>query len=82
LETEAMATKLPATALIRDGRNKYPWEEWLDGGVWQITPGEDFTCSIEHFRRQCYMKAAQRGGNARTSMENGHILLQFAKGGA
>jgi hypothetical protein len=63
-----------------DRRNKYPWDEWLDGSTWQLTPGEDYT-NVNGFRRTVYEAAEKRGGHARTSMVNGHLLLQFTPGG-
>jgi hypothetical protein len=23
-------------------QSRYPWESWLDGDIWELTPGEDF----------------------------------------
>lgn len=30
--------------------SRYPWKEWFDGRVWQLTQGEDFSVSVESFR--------------------------------
>ncbi len=46
-----MATKLSTfdfsapsnlTATNGDEKAAYPWEEWFDGDIWQLTVGEDF----------------------------------------
>ena len=46
-----MATKLtqfdfsaPSSLTVTNGDEKaaYPWEEWFDGDIWQLTYGEDF----------------------------------------
>jgi hypothetical protein len=43
-----MATKLntfdfkPASAITTGEKAVYPWEEWLDGDIWQIEEHEDF----------------------------------------
>lgn len=29
---------------------KYPWDEWLDGSIWQLTGGEDFTGNVDAMR--------------------------------
>jgi hypothetical protein len=66
----------------RAANQKYPWDEWLDGDIWQLTPGEDFTAATEMFRRQCYSAARGRGGKARASLQDGHLFLQYIKDGA
>jgi hypothetical protein len=65
----------------RGRRVKYPWDEWLDGSTWQITPGEDFACIAESFRRVAGAAARRQGGHARTSIENGSFFLQFVRDG-
>jgi hypothetical protein len=30
----------------------YPWKQWLNGGIWEITQGEDFHIQIESMKRQ------------------------------
>lgn len=44
-----------------DGRGveKYPWEQWFDGGIWQIKQGEDFQVDIGSMR-SCIYTAAKR----------------------
>lgn len=43
-----MATKLktydfgPQSKLTTGKKADYPWEDWFDGDIWQITMGEDF----------------------------------------
>lgn len=43
-----MATKLKSfdftapSKLTMSDKATYPWDEWLDGDVWQLTSGEDF----------------------------------------
>jgi hypothetical protein len=44
-----MATKLKdfdfthqSKLTIRGGKDPYPWDQWFDGDIWQITYGEDF----------------------------------------
>ena len=64
----------------RGSDGKYPWDEWLDGSTWQLTPGEDFTVEGAAFRAAVHQAAGRRGGHARTSMQNGHLLLQFLPG--
>lgn len=43
-----MATKLPTfdfstpSALTTADKAVYPWDEWFDGDIWELTEGEDF----------------------------------------
>jgi hypothetical protein len=44
----------------------YPWEEWFDGSVWELIPGEDFRGKPATFRASAVAQAARRDGNVRT----------------
>jgi len=41
--------------------SQYPWEEWLDGGAWQLTEGEDFKTTIRNFQATLSKTASRRG---------------------
>ena len=41
-------------------RDKYPWDEWLNGQVWQLTPQVDFTEHLNLFRSLAYQQARNR----------------------
>lgn len=41
----------------RQGWSKYPWEEWMDGQIWELSYGEDFDCAPQNFVIQCHNKA-------------------------
>jgi hypothetical protein len=62
-------------------RSKHPWDEWLDGQVWQLTEGEDFHGSRENFRAAAGAAAQNRHGKVRTrtGTENGvrFMVIQF-----
>jgi hypothetical protein len=47
-------------------REKYPWDDWLDGGVWVLTSPKDFRCKMTSMRDRCYRQAWSRGLNLRT----------------
>jgi hypothetical protein len=59
----------------------YPWDEWFDGSVWELTPGEDFSGQPSTFRASAIAQAARRDGKVRTrklTTEHGERLyLQF-----
>ena len=44
----------------------YPWEDWFDGGVWELIPGEDFRGKPATFRASAVAQAARRDGHVRT----------------
>jgi len=62
---------------------RYPWQEWLDGGVWQLFEGEDFTSKTTTLIGSGRARAKRQGGNLRTRMvtDEGRssVVLQFVK---
>jgi hypothetical protein len=62
-------------------QNVYPWDEWLDGGVWELVPGEDFKGKPATFRASAVAQAARRDGKVRTqkirSDDGERLYLQF-----
>lgn len=80
-----MAVKIDEFAAT-SRRSKYPLDEWLDGGVWQLAAGEDFKQSSTSMRSVLYTAAKRRGGTVRTrtvKQDDGPELLQvqFVPGG-
>jgi hypothetical protein len=47
-------------------QSNYPWDEWFDGSVWELTPGEDFKGKPATFRASAVAQAARRDGKVRT----------------
>lgn len=47
-------------------QNVYPWDEWFDGSVWELIPGEDFKGKPATFRASAVAQAARRDGKVRT----------------
>lgn len=39
---------------VQSGKYAAQWQSWLDGSVWELVPGEDFTNSIKSFKAHCY----------------------------
>jgi hypothetical protein len=67
-----MATKLKtfdftAPSAITQPTEKavYPWEQWLDGDIWQIREGEDFTTHPLMMERIIRTRATARGAKVR-----------------
>lgn len=55
---------------------KYPWEEWLDGRVWELVPGEDFVVTIASFLSLAHWQAKRRGVSLTTRSKNGKLYIQ------
>ena len=63
-------------------RSTYPWDKWLDGQIWQLKIGEDFTCKVGSFQKAAGTQARKRGLRLRTAVSGDHIILQaFNVGG-
>lgn len=72
-----MAQRLDSYDFPPGGRaGKYPWDEWLDGSVWRLIGGEDFTTPARNFRRQVISVAQRRGLKAQTTVRDGDVILQ------
>ena len=66
-------------------QSNYPWDEWFDGSVWELTPGEDFKGKPSTFRASAIAQAARRDGKVRTRKivhPDGveRLYLQFYRG--
>ena len=63
--------------------NRYPWEEWLDGDVWELSLGQDIKSNPRTFRSSAITQAKQRGGKVRTRLvktapdDPGRLYVQF-----
>lgn len=55
---------------------KYPWDEWLDGQIWELTHGKDFNCVVVNFRSAVYVEAKRRGKKVRISLRENSVVIQ------
>mgnify|MGYP001463282124 CR=1 FL=1 len=52
--------KLPEYA--RPGRKEeYPYDDWFDGQVWELTEGEDYKSDTRYFKTRIRAAATRRG---------------------
>ncbi|UTI65878.1 hypothetical protein NBH00_06590 [Paraconexibacter antarcticus] len=62
-------------------QRRYPWDEWTDGGAWEIRRGEDYDAATENMRVNLHMKADALAIKVRTkkvSDDNGEgLAFQF-----
>lgn len=71
-----MATPIPEFT-SHPGNEKYPWDEWCDGRVWQVVRGEDFPGLARAFTSQLYLKAARMGLKCRVHTLPDQKTVQF-----
>jgi hypothetical protein len=64
-EEAGVAQRIDAFPDARD-QSVYPWDEWFDGSVWELVPGEDFVGQPSTFRASAIAQAARRDGKVRT----------------
>ena len=63
-----MARKLKAFPGEGTGEpRRYPWQEWTDGGVWEIRVGEDYDVDTENMRVNLHIKADALAIKVRTT---------------
>ncbi len=49
----------PTTAVVRRGKSRYPWAEWVDGDWHEVQRGVDYEQPTESFRAYLYNYAAR-----------------------
>lgn len=57
---------------------RYEWDKWLNGQVWKLTQGEDFTISVSNFRNSAFVAAGKRDLKVRTTTNkaDGTVVIQ------
>ena len=60
----------------RSRASKYQWDEWFDGNVWLLIPGEDFESSVEGFRSSAHNAAKRMGYELSTTVRDDAVYLQ------
>lgn len=54
----------------------YPWNEWLDGRVWELRPNHDFSCSTTKMKEIIFKEASRRGDLVDAKIRNGRVYMQ------
>lgn len=57
--------------------NSYPWGEWTDGSIWQVTRGEDFGIEPKMFAIGLYQKSRRIGKKVRAHINGDVVTFQF-----
>ena len=55
---------------------KYPWDQWLNGDLWELTQGEDFTVSTTSMTSAATLYAMRRGIKVNTTQRGRHVYVQ------
>jgi hypothetical protein len=56
---------------------QYPWNEWLDGSAWEITPADVASKNLSRFAGTARTQATKRGMKLRTrSTGTGNLVIQ------
>jgi hypothetical protein len=61
---------------------RYPWEDWLNGDVWQLFEGEDFNSKTRTIVQSARTRAKRMDGTLRTRLlqeDSGResVVIQF-----
>jgi hypothetical protein len=56
------------------GLSRYPWNQWLDGNIWELTHGLDFVVDVKTLRVLCYFAAKRRRKKVRTKILVGNEI--------
>jgi hypothetical protein len=63
--------------------SRYPWDEWLDGRVWELFRGEDFSAKVPTLISNARAQARRRGGLVRSRLRDDagreSIIIQFSR---
>lgn len=75
--------RVAAFDLRRATYQRYPWDAWTDGSVWEVQNGRDFTCLPDYFQSSLYRVAKQRGMKVRSRVSSrrpgGLVQFQFLR---
>jgi len=72
-----MAKKLNTLPNIPIARHPgiYPWHEWLDGSIWQLEQGTDFTMKTAMMQTYILNKIRRTGLNLQVSRRGNLIFI-------
>lgn len=60
----------------RARKGTYAWDKWLNGEVWVLVQGEDFTGTLAGMRSGAYSAAHRRGLGLSTAIQDGNLIVQ------
>jgi hypothetical protein len=57
-----------------DGK-EYPWNEWLDGRIWELKQGVDFTCPASTMSCTIRSSASRKGKRAKVQVSKDKTIV-------
>jgi hypothetical protein len=57
-------------------KGRYDWAKLLDGGIYQLTEGEDFKCKPKTLQMMARNQAKKKGLKLKANMVEGGIVIQ------
>lgn len=57
-------------------RDRYPWTDWLDGQLWELKRGEDFTITTAGFVSAVHHAARESNMRVRTKRRGDTVWIQ------
>ena len=74
-----MARKIDQIPADGEYRVRYPWGDWLDGSLWELQQGVDFSCKVHSFCVNACSLGSRWGLNVKTLKSRkrpGVVLIQ------
>ena len=57
-------------------RDRYPWTEWFDGRIWQLTRGTDFRCQAQSMLSIAHAKGKKKRLKVLVACRGDQVILQ------
>ncbi len=59
--------------------SRFPWDTWLNGKVWELKHGEDYTTKTKSFRTNAQQVARKRRGRLQSVLlpDGDGLIIQF-----
>lgn len=64
-------------SITRTRSSKYPWSDWSNGAIWQVTAGADFDSSLKTFVQGLYAYAKRHDLKVEVRADNDQNLAAF-----
>lgn len=63
---------------LQTGKAKYPWDEWTNGEIWEITRGVDYNPEPRRMRMRLYNRAQRYGLKVQVNVIGDRIIFVFS----
>lgn len=65
--------------LPSDQKRRYPWDQWLDGQVWELTKDVDYSVTMAIMRSLVYTTCKHRGLAVKICVRGNQMYIQASK---